>query len=190
MAVSNYRLAKDRCLAEKTYKKALSDHAASRETGGESAPKDGFELSIYNINGNSNQLSLLPADISVEKGTIGDVNEESIRKMLDSLNALKNEPLTAPAKISIPIYIINITNILSNGNNNQVRIVNKEPQDKLPVKSHKKLPCLHLWSAGGRGSFIAVEYYSALWQVIKKFIPRHRRGRYPNPGYCFQALPH
>ena len=75
---------------------------------------------IYNVNGNSNEVSLVPPDISFSESTLTNLNEENVHKIVSALNNLQKENIQGLSQINIPIYIFNINNILSNGNKNEV----------------------------------------------------------------------
>ena len=79
-----------------------------------------FKLVINNINGNSNEVEFTPSDISVSRGSLGDLDEESTRKIVKMLTDVSKEG--EYIKINIPIFILNINNILSNGNKNNVSV--------------------------------------------------------------------
>ena len=83
-----------------------------------------LKICIYNINGNSNELKLTPSDIRVSEGTLEDISldEENTKRIMEVINSLNNETLQKIACLNIPIYIININNILSNGNRNEVSV--------------------------------------------------------------------
>ena len=77
---------------------------------------------IYNVNGNSNEVEMVPGSISVTKGSIADLNNENVNKIVDAVRKLEEKKPYGASRISIPIYIINVKNILSNGNKNNVSI--------------------------------------------------------------------
>lgn len=77
---------------------------------------------IYNVCGNSNEVQFPHADISVFKGSVDDLNDNNIRKLMDTISGLSKMELGEAAKIVIPVYIININNILTSGNKNTVDV--------------------------------------------------------------------
>lgn len=73
---------------------------------------------VNNINGNSNDVTLPSAEITVSEGSLEDLNENSIFKIFDTISHLPNEQLSRMPNITIPIYILNVNSILLNGNKN------------------------------------------------------------------------
>lgn len=96
----------------------LPDEKACHKT------EDILKICIYNINGNSNEIKLTPSDIKISEGTLEDINidEENTRRIMDLINGINAEASHNISGIRIPIYIININNILSNGNRNEVTV--------------------------------------------------------------------
>ena len=83
-----------------------------------------IKLCIYNINGNSNEVKLVPGEISVSEGTLEDLDlsAENLQKITGMMDELRKREWSNGIEIKIPIYIININNILSNGNKNEVTV--------------------------------------------------------------------
>lgn len=79
-----------------------------------------IKIVINNINGNSNEVQMLPGEVCVAEGRLEDLNEETISKVIGFINELSKSDVKGIPHISIPIYIFNINNILSNGNKNTV----------------------------------------------------------------------
>ncbi len=79
-----------------------------------------IKLSIYNVNGNSNELTCTPGDVSFSRGTVDDINEESVHRIISFLEDLSKESIQNLHQIVIPIYIFNIENVLTNGNKNTI----------------------------------------------------------------------
>lgn len=81
-----------------------------------------IKICIYNINGNSNEFKLLPGEVLISEGTLNDLplNEEAMNKLVHTLNELSEVTSEKNINIKIPIYIININNILTNGSKNAI----------------------------------------------------------------------
>jgi len=83
-----------------------------------------IKIYIYNVNGNSNEVKLVPGEVSVREGTLEDLNlnEENIQKITSIMDELRKKDWGQGVELKIPIYIFNINNILSNGNKNEVTV--------------------------------------------------------------------
>ena len=116
------------------YKEKLSSGEPIHENGKIKKPEpneedsdkkcDGKDLKllVYNVNGNSNEVEMVPGSVSVSKGSLSDLNNEHVNKIINSVRKLEEKKPGGISRISIPIYIININNILSNGNKNNVSV--------------------------------------------------------------------
>lgn len=82
----------------------------------------GLHLAITNLNGNSNELEFTPADISQIQGNFENINSESVKQFVQTIQMLKEHGTSESINISIPIYIINITNVLTNGSKNSIQV--------------------------------------------------------------------
>lgn len=82
----------------------------------------GLHLAITNLNGNSNELEFVPPDISQIQGSLEDINSESVKQFINAIQFIKEQGLSENIQITIPIYIINITNVLTNGSKNSIEV--------------------------------------------------------------------
>ncbi len=81
-----------------------------------------IKICIYNVNGNSNEFKLQPGEITVSEGSLKDLplDEETVNQLIYTLNRLSETKSGENINIKIPIYIFNISNILTNGSKNTV----------------------------------------------------------------------
>lgn len=82
----------------------------------------GLHLAITNLNGNSNELEFIPADISQIQGSLEEINSESVKQFVQTIQMLKEQGISENINISIPIYVINITSVLTNGSKNSIQV--------------------------------------------------------------------
>lgn len=78
-----------------------------------------LKVSINNICGNKNDIKFTPGEISISATELEDLNKDSIKEIIDTLDNLSQETLNKITDIKIPIYIFNINNILISGKKNE-----------------------------------------------------------------------
>ncbi len=90
----------------------------------EDDPGNVIKICVYNVNGNSNELMLTPGEVSVTEGSLEDIplDKEVSAKIEQVLENLPQARHRDGLVIKIPVFIININNILSNGNKNTVSL--------------------------------------------------------------------
>ncbi|KRQ87166.1 hypothetical protein ABG79_00964 [Caloramator mitchellensis] len=79
---------------------------------------------FYDINGNCNNIDIENCKFDVEMKEISQENipDEKIAKIVQLITDFSNERLGYGEKLIIPIYIVNIYNILTNGNYNKTEV--------------------------------------------------------------------
>lgn len=83
-----------------------------------------IKIYVYNVNGNSNELRLVPGEASISEGSLKDIplSEEISDRIAQALNNINERQPGSEFVIKIPVFIININNVLSNGNKNAVTL--------------------------------------------------------------------
>lgn len=82
----------------------------------------GLHLAITNLNGNSNELEFIPPEITQLQGSLEDINSESVKQLVQTIQTLKEQGISENINITIPIYVINITSVLTNGSKNSIQV--------------------------------------------------------------------
>lgn len=77
------------------------------------------KVSINNICGNKNDIKVIPWEFSISEEQLSDLNQDCIKKVIDTINQLPQETLDKIATLSIPIFIFNIYNVLTSGKKNE-----------------------------------------------------------------------
>lgn len=121
---------KDKVASKASFTKDSKDGPTNSATTPKSSHKPpkhtldipGLHLAITNLNGNSNELEFTPADVSQIQGNLEDINSESVKQFVQTIQMLKEQGISESINISVPIYVINITNVLTNGSKNSIQI--------------------------------------------------------------------
>lgn len=98
--------------------------SGSPDREAEDDPGNVIKIFVYNVNGNSNELKLTPGEVSVTEGSLEDIplDKEVSAKIEQAVENLQKTRYRDGLVIKIPVFIININNILSNGNKNTVSL--------------------------------------------------------------------
>ena len=81
-------------------------------------------LYFYDINGNCNNLDFTDGKLSVDvkKLDLSEISNDEVVKIVKIINDFTSEKSDSNGKIIIPIYVINIYHILTNGNYNRTEV--------------------------------------------------------------------
>lgn len=81
-----------------------------------------FKLVIYNTCGNNNEIIVCPPHITTSMGNVDDVRDGFIMNLTDAIKDLISNYAGHMTKLTVPIYVINISNVLTSGNKNEICI--------------------------------------------------------------------
>jgi len=81
-----------------------------------------FKLVIYNTCGNNNELTVCPPKITTSVGCVDDIGEGFVISLADAIKDLMSSCAGRIEKITVPVYVINVNNVLTSGSKNEICI--------------------------------------------------------------------
>jgi hypothetical protein len=79
-----------------------------------------FKLIIHNICGNNNEIKICPPQITTSMGCLDDIKDGLAVSLTEIVKDLMSDCAGTIGKLTIPVYVININNVLTSGNKNEI----------------------------------------------------------------------
>lgn len=81
-----------------------------------------FKLIIYNTCGNNNELKVCHPEVTTSAGCLDDIKDGFVISLAEALKDLMSNCAGTIGKLTIPVYVINVNNVLTSGNKNEICI--------------------------------------------------------------------
>jgi len=81
-----------------------------------------FKLYIYNTCGNNNEVKVCHPQVTTSNGNVDDIKDGFIVNIAQAIEELVSKCKGTIDKLTVPIYVINVNNVLTSGSKNEICI--------------------------------------------------------------------